>query len=104
MGNPFQGILNGVGVVVHGVDAPFVTGAVVGHMVNAVNHRVPHVKLPEAKSILARRVILPSSNSPARIRAKRSKLSAMAGPIGAGGGGGEVAAVFPHLVRVSSHT
>ena len=43
MGDAFDGIGNGVGVVVHRVDTPFVAGIVVMHTADAVNHRIAHV-------------------------------------------------------------
>ena len=43
MGNPFQGIGNRVGKVVHRVDAPLAAGLVVVGIANAVQDRVPHV-------------------------------------------------------------
>ena len=43
MGDVFDGIGNGVGVVIHRVDAPFVAGVVVVHAADAVNHRVAHI-------------------------------------------------------------
>ena len=34
-----------MGKIVHRVDAPFVTGPVVGYSQNPVNHRVPHIQV-----------------------------------------------------------
>ena len=45
MGDALQGVLNGVGEVVHGVDAPLVPLAVVVGKVDAVEHRVAHVEV-----------------------------------------------------------
>ena len=45
VGDALQGVLDGVGEVVHGVDAPLVPLAVVVHVVDAVDHRVPHVEV-----------------------------------------------------------
>ena len=45
VGNPLQRVLQGVGEVVHGVDAPLVPLAVVVHVVDAVEHRVAHVEV-----------------------------------------------------------
>ena len=46
MGDALQRVLQGVGEVVHGIDAPLIPLAVVVHVVDAVNHRVPHIKIP----------------------------------------------------------
>ena len=45
MGDPFQGILNGVGKVVHGVDAPLVALTVMVHMPDAVDDGVAHIEV-----------------------------------------------------------
>ncbi|MPM41326.1 hypothetical protein SDC9_87978 [bioreactor metagenome] len=45
VGDPLQGILDRVGKIVHGIDAPLIPGAVVGHVVDPVNGRVPQVKV-----------------------------------------------------------
>ena len=45
MGDALQRVLNGVGEVVHGVDAPLVALAVVVHMADAVEHRVAHIEV-----------------------------------------------------------
>src|SRR5690606_7315875 len=39
----FQGIFNRVRPGIHGVDAPFVARAVVGHVADAVKHRIAQV-------------------------------------------------------------
>jgi hypothetical protein len=43
VGNALDRVALAVGPVVHRVDAPLVTGAVVGLVADAVHHRVPHV-------------------------------------------------------------
>ena len=43
MGDALNGVLNGVGKVIQGVDAPLIALAVVGNMLNAVNRRVTQV-------------------------------------------------------------
>ena len=45
VGDALQRVLQGVGEVVHGVDAPLVPLAVVVHVVDAVDDRVPHVEV-----------------------------------------------------------
>ena len=45
VGDALQSVLDGVGEVVHGVDAPRIPVAVVGQVVNPVEHRVPHVEV-----------------------------------------------------------
>ena len=45
MGDALQRVLDGVGEVVHGIDAPLVPLAVMGHVVDPVEHRVPHIEV-----------------------------------------------------------
>ena len=45
MGDVFNGILNGMGEIIHGIDAPLVACVVVGHAGNAVDNRIPHVDI-----------------------------------------------------------
>jgi len=45
VGDLFKRVGDGVGVVIHGVDAPVVTGAVVGGAQDAVDDRVAHVQV-----------------------------------------------------------
>ena len=43
MGNSLNSILNGMGKVIHGIDAPLVPGVVMAHVSHAVDHRIAHV-------------------------------------------------------------
>ena len=43
MGDMLDGVLDGVGEIVHGIDAPLIPGIVVGHVGHPVNHRIPHI-------------------------------------------------------------
>ena len=43
MGNAFDGIGNGVGVVIHGIDTPFIACIMMMGAANAVNHWVAHI-------------------------------------------------------------
>ena len=45
VGNALQSILDGVGKIVHGIDAPLVALTVVMHMVDTVDHRVTHIEI-----------------------------------------------------------
>ncbi len=45
VGDALQSVLNGVGEVVHGVDAPLVPLTVVVHVTDPVDHRVTHVEV-----------------------------------------------------------
>ena len=45
MGDTLQGVLNGVSEVIHGIDAPLVAGAVVRHVLDAVDGRVAHIEV-----------------------------------------------------------
>ena len=72
----FQGIADAMREVVGGVDYPSIAGALMRRVPNAVQHRVAHVDIGEAMSILARSTWAPSGNSPWRIRSSRSRFSA----------------------------
>ena len=45
MGDTLHHILDGVGKVVHGIDAPLVALAVVMHMTDAVDNGVTHIEI-----------------------------------------------------------
>ncbi|BAF61048.1 hypothetical protein PTH_2866 [Pelotomaculum thermopropionicum SI] len=45
VGNPLNGIRYGMGKIIHGINAPFVSRPVVGCVHNAVEHRVAHVQI-----------------------------------------------------------
>ena len=45
MGDVFNGILNGMGEIIHGINAPLIACVVVGHAGNTVDNRVPHVDI-----------------------------------------------------------
>ena len=45
MGNALQRVLNGMGKVVHGIDAPLVPLTVVVHMADAIDDRVAHIEV-----------------------------------------------------------
>ena len=45
VGDALQCVLNGVGEVVHGVNAPLVALPVVAHVVDAIDHRVAHIEV-----------------------------------------------------------
>ena len=45
MGDPLDGVLDGVGEVIHGIDAPLVSGVVVGHVGYPVDDRVAHIDI-----------------------------------------------------------
>ena len=49
VGDPLQSILNGVGKVVHGVDAPLVALTVMVHMPDAVENGVAHIEVAGGK-------------------------------------------------------
>ena len=76
MGDPSMESEMAVGVVIHGVDAPVIAGAVVGGAAGCGTCTGSRMfMLGEAISILARSVREPSGNSPARIRRNRSRFS-----------------------------
>ncbi len=45
MGNPFNRILQRMGEVVEGIDAPLIPGIVMGGVNDTVDERVPHVHI-----------------------------------------------------------
>ena len=45
VGNAFDGILDGMGEVIHGIDAPFVTRILVGHMRYTVDDGIAHIDI-----------------------------------------------------------
>jgi hypothetical protein len=65
-----------MGEGVHRIDAPLVAGVVVRGVADAVDGRVAQVDVGRAMSILARRMWVPSANSPACMRLNRSMFSA----------------------------
>ena len=49
MGDMLHSVLNGVGEIIHGVDAPLVAGAVVSGVVYAVDNGVAHIEVAAGK-------------------------------------------------------
>ena len=45
MGDVLNGVLNGMGEVIHGVNAPFVPRIVMAHVGHPVDHRIPHINI-----------------------------------------------------------
>ena len=45
MGNAFDGVLDRMGEIVHGIDAPLVARIVMGHMSHAVDDRITHIDI-----------------------------------------------------------
>ena len=43
MGDPFNGILDRMGKIIHGINAPGISRIMMAHMGHTVNHRIPHV-------------------------------------------------------------
>ena len=73
--DPLDRIGQRMGEVVHRVDAPVVAGPVVRacRIRKSIGSRM--LRFGDAMSILARSTCAPSGNSPARIRANRSRFS-----------------------------
>ena len=100
MGDALHGVLNGMGKIVHRIDAPFVPLAVVLHVVDPVNHRIPHVEIaaggidlgPQGHGAIGK---LAGAHPGEEIQA----LLHGAAAVGALGGGVHVAPHFPHLLR-----
>ena len=100
VGDALQRVLNGVGEVVHGVDAPLGSVAVVGQVVDPVEHRVPHVEVaagqvdpgPEGHSPVGE---LPGPHPAEEVQA----LLHGTVPVGAPGGHAHAAPVFLEFLR-----
>ena len=45
VGNPLNGVAKTMGVVIHRIDAPLVSGPVVGDLENPVQNRIPHIDI-----------------------------------------------------------
>ena len=77
VGDALQSVLDGVGKVVHGIDAPLGALAVVVDEADAVDDGVPEVQIAAGQVDLGRRVILPSSTWPFFIFSNRRRFSSM---------------------------
>ena len=89
-----------MGKVIHGVDAPFVALAVVVHMVDAVEHRVPHVEVAAAQIDFGPQGIfavgeLPGLHPGEEVQALLHRPV----PPGRAGRGVHIAPIFPELLR-----
>ena len=98
VGDALHGVLEGMGVVVHGIDAPLVPSAVVAGVVDAVDHRVPHIEVAGGQVDLgpqghAAVLELPGPHPAEQVQA----LLLGPVPVGALGGVGQVA---PHLLHL----
>ncbi len=99
MGDALQGVLDGVGEVVHGEDAPLGALAVVLDIADAVEHRVPHVEVaagqvdlgPEGVFALGK---LPVPHALEQVQALLDRPV----PPGGAGGGVHVPPVLPELL------
>ena len=58
VGNTFQSILNRMRKIIHGIDTPLITLAVMMHMADSVNYRVTHVEITGGKIDLSTEGIL----------------------------------------------
>ena len=99
MGDPFQGILDGVGKVVHGEDAPFGPLPVVLNVADTVEHRVPHVEVTGGQVNLGAEGVLAFRELPV-LHAFEEVQVFLHRPVPprAFGGGGGVPPVLPELL------
>ena len=100
VGDALHGVLKGVGVVVHGVDAPLVPGAVVAGVVDPVDHRVSHIEVAGGQVDLGPQGVpavlkLPCPHPAEQVQA----LLFGAVPVGALGGVGQIPPHLLHLLR-----
>ncbi len=99
VGDVLHGVLKGVGIVVHGIDAPLVPSAVVLGVVNAVDYRVPHVEVARGQVDFrpqGHAAVLKFSGPHPAEQVQALLLGAV--PVGAAGGGGQVSPHLPHLL------
>ena len=100
VGDALQRVLNGMGKVVHGIDAPLVALPVVAHVVDTVDHRVAHIEVaagqvdlgPQRHSAVGE---FPGAHTGEQIQTLLHR------PVAVGGHGGDadVAAVGLELLR-----
>ena len=100
MGDPLQRVGDGVGVVVHRVDAPAVAGAVVAFAADAVEHRVAHVHVGRGHVDLGAQHVgavgeLPGAHALEQVQVLRDRALAVGAVVAAFG---QRAAVLPHLL------
>ena len=100
MGDTLQGVLNGVSEVIHGIDAPLVAGAVVRHVLDAVDGRVAHIEVAAGQVDLGAEghSAIGELTGPHPSEQIQALLNG-AIPIRAGGGGVDVAPMSGHLLR-----
>ncbi len=100
VGDALQRVLQGVGKVIHGVDAPFVAQAVVVLMVDAVEHRVPHVEVATAQVDFGPQGYICRWGTPRPSSGRRGPaLLHRPVPPGRAGRGVHIAPIFPELLR-----
>ena len=101
MGDPLDGVLDGVGEVVHGIDAPLVPLAVMGLILDAVDGGVPHVHVGAGQVDLGPQGLLPFLELAGPHPAEQVQVL-LGGAVTPGrrtaGLAGVVAAVLPHFV------
>ena len=100
VGNVLHRVLDGMGKVIHGIDAPLVAGGVVRHVVDAVDRRVPHIKVAGGQVDLraeGHRAVWEL----ARLHPAEEVQALLHGAVAVGRAGRsrQIAAVFTHLLR-----
>ena len=99
MGDALQSVLDRMGKVVHGEDAPLGALAVVLNVPNPVEHRVPHVEVAGGQVDPGPEGVLPFRELPVLHPLEQVQVFLHRPvPPGALGGGGGVAPVLPELV------
>ena len=95
-----QSILNGMGKIIHGVDAPLVTLTVMVHMADTVDHRVTHIEVAGGKVDLCTQGILVILKLTGTHTAEQVQAFLHGTvPVRGLGRGGQIAPVFLELLR-----
>ena len=100
MGDALQRVLNGVGEVVHGIDAPLVPLAVMVQVVDPVEHRVPHIEVAAGQVDLGPQGVL-ALGELAVLHPLEQVQALLDGPVppGGAGGSGDISPVLLELLR-----
>ncbi len=99
VGDMLHSVLKGVGIVVHGINAPLVAGPMVGGVIYAVYHRVAHIEVARGQIYLGPQghAAVLKLSGPHTFKQLQTLLLGTV-PVRAPGGSSQVPAHFPHLL------